>query len=211
MFDTIEEKQAKKIINDILPPRIKQIFASTVYCGMKIAGKICMEHPELPKLSRYDAGCQLRFIISYLLTKIADNELTARLTYTETRGNSSPDYWWDSRIKIQVKKNDKSEALPKKSFNRTSNAKSNQGSLFTIDEFSECYVLVTYDHKDFNCTYIQIGIPDAKYERWLDIERIENYIDTDTTEYIEKNYGKDLEAALSDEKITKQFNLTINE
>lgn len=36
-------------------------------------------------------------------------------------------------------------------------------------------------------------------------------IDTDTTEYIEKNYGKDLEAALRDEKITKQFNLTINE
>lgn len=163
MFESNEEKQAEKILFEILPPRVKQIFASAVFCGIKQAESIWREHPELPKNSRYNAGCQLRFIISYLLTKIADNELTARLTYTETNGNSSPDFLWGSRIKIQIKKHNSPDELPPISSNRTSNAKSNEASLFSLDDFSECYALVTYHHKNFQCTYIQLGIPNAEY------------------------------------------------
>lgn len=210
MFITNEVKQAEKIIFEVLPPRIKQIFASAIYCGMKQAESIWREHPELPKHGRYNAGCQLRFIISYLLTEIADNELTARLTYTEAAGNTSPVFWWDSRIKIQVKKHNKPEELPKETADRASNAKRNQGSLFEADEFAECYALISYDHKDFKCKYIQIGIPDANYTQWLKVERIEDYIDMDAVENINKNYSKSLESAFSEE-ITKQFGLTLNE
>lgn len=210
MFESTEEKQAEKILFEVLPPRIKQIFASAVFCGIKQAESIWREHPELPRNSRYNAGCQLRFIISYLLTKIADNELAARLTYTETKGNSSPDFWWDSRIKIQLKKHGKPEELPQKSSDRASNAKLNQGSLFSPDDFTECYALVTYQHKNFQFTYIQIGIPDAEYKRLLKWERIENYIDTELVENIEKNYSTEIKAAF-DEKITKQFSLAVNE
>lgn len=209
MFESNEEKQAEKILFEILPPRVKQIFASAVFCGIKQAESIWREHPELPKNSRYNAGCQLRFIISYLLTKIADNELAARLTYTESSGNSSPIFLWDSRIKIQIKKHDKPEELPLISSNRSTNAKLNDSSLFAPDDFTECYALVTYHHKNFQCKYIQIGIPDAEYKRLLKWERIENYIDTELVENIEKNYSTEIKAAF-DEKITKQFGLAVN-
>lgn len=210
MFESDEEKQSKWVLQEVIPPRIKQIFASAVYCGLQQAKKLWMENPQLPKNSRFDAGNQLRFIISYILTEIADNELTARMSYTETTGNSSPIFYWDSRVKLQIKMNRKPDCLPKISSNRASNAQINEPTLFNPDDFTECYVLITYYHKNFECSYIQIGIPDAEYKYWLCRDGIKDCIDRAIVENIEKNYCTTLQDDLKEE-ITKQYKLTLNQ
>ena len=39
MFESDEEKQSKWVLQEFIPPRIKQIFASAVYCGFQQAKK----------------------------------------------------------------------------------------------------------------------------------------------------------------------------
>lgn len=208
MFNTDTEKQAEQILNEGIPTRVKTIIATCIFVAMKEAVKTCAKHPELPKRSRYDAGCQLRFNIDYLIAKVADEEPLARITYSEIGGNNSAEFVYDSRITMQVKKHPDYEELPDQSVNRRANSLKNQGSLF--EDMITGYCLVTYDHQNFECSYIQIGVPDAEYTTWLATEPLMEYIDVALAETISKTYSDDLQAAITDETIQKDFNLAIS-
>lgn len=207
MFETITENQAKKILSEGIAPRTKSILATCIFVAMQEAIKTCAKHPELPKSSRYDAGCQLRFNIDYLIAKVADEEPLTRITYSEISGNNSTEFVYDSRITIQVKKHSKYKELPDQSLNRKINSLKNQGNLF--EDMITGYCIVTYNHKNFECSYIQIGVPDAEYTTWLATEPLMQYIDIALAEEITKTYSNDLQV-VSDENIQKDFNLAIS-
>lgn len=202
---------AEKILYEVLTPRLKTILATCVHVAMKESKKFWAEHLLMPKASRLNACHQLRFNIYNLIAAVAENEPASRLTVKDIQGNEAPEFIFDSLTTIQIKKNGKKNKLPEPSRSRKTNAvKNNEQSLFAGTEYAGCYCLVTYNHDNFECSYIQIGIPDAEYTCWLQCEDITNYVEHELAESIEKQYGDEIQVAIA-ENIHKQFGLTINE
>lgn len=210
MFNSDNEISARILLEADLSPRVKQIMATCIIEAHRIAKEFWIKNGNLPKTSKYDASSQLRFIIFRLVAKMVDSEPAARISYMEPGFNNSPDYWYDSRIKLQIKKCANANKLPNRSCDREKNAQiNNQISLFNSDEFSSGFVLVTYNHKDFDIQYIQLGVPDADYTRWLHQEPIMDYFDKDMAEEIQKTYVDEMEKAYTEE-IKKNFGLKLS-
>lgn len=210
MFNSDNEISARILLEADLSPRVKQIMATCIIEAHRMAKEFWRKNGNLPMTSKYDAGNQLRFIINRLVAKMVDREPAARLNYMETGFNNSIDFWYDSRIKLHIKKCVNANKLPNPSCDRKKNAQiNNQISLFEQDAFSTGFVLATYNHKDFDIQYIQLGVPDADYTMWLHKESIMDYFDKDMSEEIQKTYGAEMEKAYT-EKIKKNFGLKIS-
>ena len=82
-------------------------------------------------------------------------------------------------------------------------------SLWPGDEgLIRSYCLVTYNHKRFDIKYIQIGVPDKNYSKWLFTENLLMYIDNDLAERIEKAYSNDIREEIAN-NIKKDFKLEV--
>jgi len=215
MFDDYqkdEEKNANKLLMEFMPPIAKKIIATAIFAGMKAAREFWQEHPSLPKGAYYDAACQLRFIIYRTVAKMAENIQFSRMSYVELTGSSSPLFIIDSVLQIQFKKAAKKEMLPEPVYSRTIRSEGNkQLSLpFGTEYDPAVYCLVTYNHSVFNLKYMQIGIPDEKYEKWVVRENLIEYIDKELVERIEKEYVPKVKEEVAD-NISKKYRLTIKE
>ena len=67
-------------------------------------------------------------------------------------------------------------------------------------------MVVTFNHKDFQLKFIQIGMIDPTYERWLFRDDLLSYIQSNTVETMQKTYGAPLEQQAI-ELVQKNFRL----
>lgn len=213
MFENIknaENQNANKILAESISPVAKSIIATSIFMGLKTALEFWQEHPSLPKGAYYDAACQLRFIIYRTVAKMADEMPIARMTYLELTGSSSPLFIIDSILKIQFKKNASMEMLPDAVQSRTIRALGNKQLTlpFGTQYDPAVYCLVTYDHKAFKLKYMQIGIPDENYEKWLVKENLVDYIDKTMMERIEKEFVPRIKEEIAD-NISKNYKLSL--
>ena len=67
-------------------------------------------------------------------------------------------------------------------------------------------MVVTFNHQGFQLKFIQIGMIDPTYERWLFRDDLLPYIQSETVETMQKEYGAPLEQQAM-EQIKKDFRL----
>ena len=68
------------------------------------------------------------------------------------------------------------------------------------------YMIVTFNHKNFQLKYVQIGMADAEYNKWLNRWSLMDYIQKDRAEEMHKEYKSDL-AEQAEAIIRKEYRL----
>ena len=67
-------------------------------------------------------------------------------------------------------------------------------------------MVVTFNHREFQPIFIQIGMIDPTYERWLFRDDLLPYIQPEAVENLQKTYGATLEHQAI-ERVQKNFRL----
>ncbi len=114
---------------------------------------------------------------------------------------------------MHIKKNDNKEKLPAKARFRKEEAKNNVQLTLNFDGIEEskpCSMIITFNHKRFRLKYVQIGIPDENYERWLRRWSLMEYISRDNVENIVNEYKPELLKQIAEtENIKKKYSLEV--
>lgn len=208
---TIEEVSAEKCIRQNIPVLTKSIFATSILLSMKYARDVANDCPLIPRTFYYNASNQLRFIIYKLIVKYIDDNNLGEIKFHEPRnekGLTIPEFIVNSNVTIHLKKTLNSEKLPVFSQARKEKSIVNEQLSLPFEDFNNYFCLVTYNHRKFNLKYMQIGVPDKNYEKWLYTENILTYIDKDIEENIDKNYSNEIKEDFN-RKTQKEYKLAI--
>ena len=73
-------------------------------------------------------------------------------------------------------------------------------------EAPPAHMVVTFNHREFQPIFIQIGMIDPTYERWLFRDNLMSYIQSEAVETMQKTYGAPLEQQAI-ELVQKNFRL----
>ena len=73
-------------------------------------------------------------------------------------------------------------------------------------EAPPAHMVVTFNHREFQPIFIQIGMIDPTYERWLFRDNLLSYIQPEAAETMQKTYGATLEQQAI-ERVQKNFRL----
>ena len=186
---SVEEINSEKVIRENIPVIIKKIIATSIYMAMKYARDQSFQCLQLPKTYYFKAAVELRFIIAKFIVKYIDDNNFVNVKYNENineKGLPTPEILVDN-IVIHLKKHNNPETLPCNSKKREMESLKNVQLTLGFEEEHSYYCLATYDHKRFNIKYIQIGMPNENYSKWLGRENLLGYIDLDLAERVEKN------------------------
>lgn len=207
---SVEEVNAEKVIQERIPVIIKKIIATSIYMAMKYAREQSFQCLQLPKTYYYKAAVDLRFIIAQFIVKYIDDNNFVNVKYNENineKGLPTPEILIDN-IVVHLKKHNKQETLPGFSKKREVESLKNEQLTLGFEEEYGYYCLATYDHKRFNIKYIQIGVPNESYSKWLGRENLLGYIDRDLAERVEKAYSAEIKEEIAN-NIKKEFKLEV--
>lgn len=212
MFESREELIAAAIydrnINDGTKHMIANGIQTTCYVCKNIMGNASAM--GIPKLKAFDTACRFSFIMNEILTKTIDENSFSQIIYDEvSTGHGRPIIHYRRGDAIfHIKKESNPNKLPKGAKYRREEAKGN-GQILLFPEFevtSPAHMVVTFNHQGFQLKFIQIGMIDPTYERWLFRDDLLPYIQSDTVETMQKEYGAPLEQQAM-EQIKKDFRL----
>lgn len=191
-------RNTDELFAQMFPQQARQILASSVYVASKMSKSLRDEMISIPRRASMLAGHAFPVFIDRLMAKQIDEIDVGQFPYQYREitipkcGHAYIEY--HSPIgKFHIKKSNKANALPKAAVHRVSNAMSNKifldlGSEYIPENTSVPFSLITYGHKNFNITFIQIGFPTWDYSGWESnyCWDISGDISKELVEYIEK-------------------------
>lgn len=216
MFETIEEKQAEAIFATI-DEDMKHMIANSLQAACIISQNLIEDSTALgiPKTKKFNVACQLPYIANKLLTKMIDVYNKPNISYSEDgqcRGRPTI-HIKDGNVIMHIKKANNPENLPTKANFREEEAKHNEQLKLNFPNseiYEPAYMIITFNHKNFRLQYIQIGMADTNYERWLGRWGIMDHINNDAVDKIVKEYGPDMiKEAVDYEEIQKSYSLGV--
>ena len=216
MFETVEEKNADIIFSQI-DDKFKHMIADAVQAACIISQNVIDDTtaPGIPRTKWFNTACNLGYVISTLLTKMIDENNLPIISFSEDRqGHGRPIiHFHCGNAVMHIKKNDNKEKLPAKARFRKEEAKNNVQLTLNFDGIEEskpCSMIITFSHKRFRLKYVQIGIPDENYERWLRRWSLMEYISRDNVENIVNEYKPELLKQIAEtENIKKKYSLEV--
>ena len=213
LFPTDEKIASDKVFSNEISDVTKHIIANSVYAGCMTCREI-MSSPEalgIPRCKYFDTASSIGFFINRIAAQYIDDNNFADLKYYEkTVGHGRPMVLFESgRVVFHIKKNRNSQKLPPRSNLRVNEAQENKDAFLVLPGFEQpktIYMIVTFNHKNFQLKYVQIGMADAEYNKWLNRWSLVDYIQKDRAEEMNKEYKSDL-AEQAEAIIRKEYRL----
>lgn len=212
MLESNDELIAEEIYRSNITDITKHMIANGIQATCQSCQNIMASALELgiPRSKKFDTACRFSFILSSILTKSIDENNLSQLTYDEvSTGRGRPIIHYRSGNAIfHIKKESNANRLPQGAKYRREETKGNEQILLFPDivEVPPAHMVVTFNHKDFQLKFIQIGMIDPTYERWLFRDDLLSYIQSNTVETMQKTYGAPLEQQAI-ELVQKNFRL----
>lgn len=216
MFETVEERKADEIFSQI-DETFKHMIADAVQAACIISQNVMEDTtaPGIPRTKWFNTACNLGYVISTLLTKMIYKKNLPDISFSEDKqGRGRPViHFHCGNAVMHIKKNDNKEKLPAEAMFRKEEAKNNVQLTLNFDGIEDskpCCMIVTFNHKRFRLEYIQIGIPDENYERWVRRWSLMEYISHDNVENIVNEYEPELlKQVVEAENIKKKYSLEV--
>mgnify|MGYP000930043290 CR=1 FL=1 len=204
--------------NELFPESIRTMLATNIYAACAMSRNIKDSLINMPKRASWIAGHSFAYYIDKLVTAQIDKSVVGKFPYSyqEIRipkcGYPYMEYYSDY-CKFHIKKAEKAERLPKAAIQRVSNSLSNEmfldfGPEYIPVEENKPFALITYGHKGFDLTFIELGFPKWDYSDWVGNWDIAKNISKDVAEDILKNKEPELREEFN-EKIVKGFELKL--
>jgi hypothetical protein len=212
MFESRNENIAERIYQDNIPDIVRHMIANGIQTACQVSRNILTDASAMgiPRSKAFNTACNLTFLINSTMTKAIDENNLARLTYDEQRtGHGRPIvHYMSDKVVFHIKKERSAEKLPHGAKYRREETKKNE-QILLLDEPQEevmANMVVTFNHKNFQVQYIQIGMIDPEYQTWLGRWPLLSYIQPENVERMRKEYGEPLEEQAR-ELIRKNFQL----
>lgn len=212
MLESHEELIAAEIYQNNINDATKHMIANGIQTTCQVCENI-MAHPSamgIPRLKAFDTACRFSFIMNCILTKSVDENDFSQIIYDEVRtGHGRPIIHYRSgNVTFHIKKESNANKLPQVAQYRREETKENEQILLFPDlaETPPAHMVVTFNHQGFQLKFIQIGMIDPTYERWLFRDDLLPYVQPETVETMQKEYGAPLEQQAI-EQIQKNFRL----
>ena len=210
------ESHDELIAEEIYRSNVTDITKHMVANGVQTACTTCrniMLNPAaigIPRSKLFDTACRFSFILNSILTKSIDENNFSQLTYDEVRtGHGRPIiHYMSGNVIFHLKKETSAHRLPQGARYRIEETKGNEQILLFPEsvEAPPAHMVVTFNHREFQPIFIQIGMIDPTYERWLFRDNLMSYIQAETVETMQKTYGATLEQQAI-ERVQKNFRL----
>ena len=212
MLESNDELIAEEIYRSNITDITKHMIANGIQATCQSCQNIMASASELgiPRSKKFDTACRFSFILSSILTKSIDENNFSQITYDEvSTGRGRPIiHYRNGNVIFHLKKETSANRLPQGARYRIEETKGNEQLLLFPDtvEVPPAHMLVTFNHREFQPIFIQIGMIDPTYERWLFRDDLLPYIQPEAVENLQKTYGAPLEQQAI-ELVQKNFRL----
>ena len=212
MLESRDELIAEEIYRNNVTDITKHMIANSVQSACTTCQNIMLNASAIgiPRSKSFDTACRFSFILNSILTKSIDENQFSQLTYDEIyMGHGRPIVHYRSgNVIFHIKKETSANRLPQGARYRIEETKGNEQILLFPEtvEAPPAHMVVTFNHREFQPIFIQIGMIDPTYERWLFRDNLLSYIQSETVESMQKTYGTTLEQQAI-ERVQKNFRL----
>lgn len=221
MFETLDEQSVVRIYQEKFPESAKHSVANAIQGGCEACLGVLqsMDAMGIPRSKYFNIAQTLGYNVNRLLTKdIDENNFTDLTYYEDNTGHGRPIVHYRVGIEgnnifdLHIKKNRSARNLPHAAGYRIQEAKQNEEILLGFPDVEikhTIFMIVTFNHKRFRPEYMQIGIADSQYKRWLCRWDLMEFVQPDYVEHMQKEYKDDLEEQM--EKIQKEYKLEMRD
>lgn len=207
---------------EMFPKNVRTTIASSIYLASCMSKELRDSMVNIPRRGAMLAGHAFPVFIDKLIAAQIDQVAIGNFLYNYREfkipqcGYAYIEY--HSNVgKFHIKKSNKEEKLPNAAVHRISNAESNMvfldfGPEFIPENTTVPFALITYGHKHFDLSFINIGFPAHDYSGWSDGFQmsIMDDISKDAVENIRANVGGKIKEEFQ-EQITQQFKLNLKQ
>lgn len=210
--------ELNELRDNMFSDSVKTMIATNIYVACEMSKDLRNSLINMPMRASWFAGHALGFFIDKLMTEQIDHSIVGKFPYNyrETRipkcGYPYIEYYSENG-KFHIKKVDKEKCLPKTAVHRVSNALSNRFFLDLGPEHIPVGVnvpfsLITYGHKKFELSFVNLGFPKWDYSEWANHWDISDGISKEVAEIIMSRKAPELKEEYK-ETVIKKFELKL--